>query len=414
MKLAEEASGQRSIIVVSVVTAISLLGDSMLYVVLPIYWSQAGLTALWEVGIVLSVNRLVRLPLNPLIGWMYNRMSLRAGLLAATGLGACSTLGYGLFDGFAIWLLLRAVWGIAWSLLRMGGLLTAIGYSSDANRGHALGQLNGISRMGSLVGMLGGGILVSLIGLKAMSLVFGALTLIGFAVILLLPNGKKAAVAPAKWTFGEWAALMRTPAVVLVLAGGLAISLLLAVLNATLSLVVEANYGQEVDLFGILLGGAALSGGLLAARYASDFLLSSWFGRRSDWASGRFPLLVAALTVSGIGYALLPWRIPLPVWAIVVVLVMIAGTALVTVMDAVAADVAQSSVMIAVMTAYSVAADLGSALGPMLSLWAIESAGSPSAVYVCSAAMFLAIAWWFGRRRETFHKGKEERPWGRP
>ena len=390
---------RRTISVVSVVTALSLLGDSMLYVVLPIYWHQAGLGALWEVGVLLSVNRLVRLPLNPLIGWMYNRMSLRAGLLVATGLGALTTLGYGVSDSFAAWLALRILWGIAWSLLRMGGLLTVIGYSDSANRGQSMGRYNGISRLGSLAGMFGGGVLTIMIGLQAVSIAFGLLTMTGFLVIwLLLPAGKKAdAAPPVKLTLGELAKLMRTSAVVLALVGGLTISLLQAIPNATLSLVIEANYGQELLLFGMLLGSTALSGALLAARYGSDFLLSAWFGRKSDGAGGRFPLLLVALIGSAVGYALLPWRYPLPVWVGVVLLVMVAGTALVTLMDAVAADVAHSSVTIAVMTAYAVAADLGAALGPMISLWAIGASGASHAVYLGSAVVFLVVAGWFGR-----------------
>ena len=54
---------QRQIRIVGIVTALTLFGDSMLYIVLPVYWKEAGLDALWQVGVLLSVNRLVRSPL---------------------------------------------------------------------------------------------------------------------------------------------------------------------------------------------------------------------------------------------------------------------------------------------------------------------------------------------------------------
>lgn len=65
----------KPIIFLALITAVSLFGDSMLYVVLPIHWKDMGLTSLIEVGILLSANRFVRLPLGPLIGWLYNRMT---------------------------------------------------------------------------------------------------------------------------------------------------------------------------------------------------------------------------------------------------------------------------------------------------------------------------------------------------
>lgn len=48
----------------------------MLYVALPIYWETAGLESIWQVGVLLSINRFIRLPFNPLISWMYKHISL--------------------------------------------------------------------------------------------------------------------------------------------------------------------------------------------------------------------------------------------------------------------------------------------------------------------------------------------------
>ena len=59
--MAEKERASRQVIVISLITAACLIGDSMLYIVLPICFAQAGLSSLWEVGIILSVNRLVRL-----------------------------------------------------------------------------------------------------------------------------------------------------------------------------------------------------------------------------------------------------------------------------------------------------------------------------------------------------------------
>lgn len=75
--------------------------------------------SLFEVGILLSVNRLVRIPLGPLIGKWYERSGVRTGLIIAVMLTLATTAGYAL-QGFWIWLVLRCLWGIAWTFLRLG------------------------------------------------------------------------------------------------------------------------------------------------------------------------------------------------------------------------------------------------------------------------------------------------------
>lgn len=46
--MAKENKAQ--VVMIAAITALCILGDSMLYVVLPTHWQEAGLTSLWEVG----------------------------------------------------------------------------------------------------------------------------------------------------------------------------------------------------------------------------------------------------------------------------------------------------------------------------------------------------------------------------
>jgi MFS family permease len=169
---------------VAIVTDLSLLGDSMLYIVLPIYWEEVGLDSIWQVGILLSINRFIRLPFNPIVGWIYKRISLRTGLVIAVVPGSITTLGYGFFKGFVAWIILRGLWGIAWSFFRIGGL-SSVAYYADVNhRGEAMGLYNGLYRLGSLFGMLLGGIFVMIIGLEAVSIIFGCFSILGLPLII--------------------------------------------------------------------------------------------------------------------------------------------------------------------------------------------------------------------------------------
>ncbi|WP_257348821.1 hypothetical protein [Pseudalkalibacillus decolorationis] len=45
------SEAEKPVILIALITAVCLLGDTMLYIVLPIYWESFGLTALWQVGV---------------------------------------------------------------------------------------------------------------------------------------------------------------------------------------------------------------------------------------------------------------------------------------------------------------------------------------------------------------------------
>lgn len=103
---------RQSIVALALITAICLAGDAMLYIVLPIHWSGVGLNSLIEVGVLLSINRFVRLPLNPVSNrFLYKKLSFRTGITLAVFLSGITTIGYGLASDFSIWIILRCLWG---------------------------------------------------------------------------------------------------------------------------------------------------------------------------------------------------------------------------------------------------------------------------------------------------------------
>lgn len=128
----------RRVTVIALITAACVIGDAMLFIVLPIYWTQFGLTSLWQVGVLLSANRLIRLPINPLVGWFYQHLDKRTGVIIAVILASLSTFSYGVLKSFALLLIMRCLWGVAWSFLRLGGYLTVIEVAKDDNRGRLI------------------------------------------------------------------------------------------------------------------------------------------------------------------------------------------------------------------------------------------------------------------------------------
>src|SRR5919108_1792575 len=113
------------IVVVSLAVALSLLGDSMLYAVLPAQYEAFGLPVA-AVGLLLSINRYIRLVSNGLAGRLTDRVGVRVPFLAAALVGALTTVVYGLAPGVAALVMARLLWGGSWSVLRLGGYLTAL------------------------------------------------------------------------------------------------------------------------------------------------------------------------------------------------------------------------------------------------------------------------------------------------
>ena len=385
---------RRPVAVVAIITALCLLGDSMLYVVLPIYYQEAGLSSLWEVGVLLAVNRFVRLPLNPLAGWLYEKFPLRTGLTLAVLLGSCTTLGYGLCRGFWAWLLLRCLWGLAWSLLRMGGFATVVRYSDATNRGQLIGMYNGLYRLGSLFGMLFGGLLAPWIGLSRLALGMGGISLAGLAFVT--GHAFRKQHTGGNRPQGHAVTLPWNSTVTKIILSGFGTAMLFqGLLTATLSYVILNHRGPVLPLWGLSIGAATLSGILLGARWVWEPFVADICGRWSDGPRGRIPLLTASLLGAGIGFLLIPWPLPLGLWIVAVVWVLLTATSLTTLVDALAADVAKQSTL-AVMTVHSIALDLGAALGPILGYWFIGFANGLSLTYTSGGVLMLLLCGWWG------------------
>ena len=385
----------KPVVVLALLTAACLVGDSMLYIVMPTHWQEFGLDSLWEVGILLSANRLVRLPLNPLVGWVYKRISTRQGVLIASVLALLTTLSYGFVKGFYPLLLIRCIWGIAWTFLRLGSFFTIAECSTDTNRGHCMGVFNGLYRLGSLAGMLAGGFIADLFGLTTTALFFGAVTLSAIPVAFFhVPDAKnrntdateKSAPLSILWQDSTIFWALTTGAVVAMIYQG--------IFTSTLSYLVQIHNSSYIDILGFGVGAASLAGILQAIRWSWEPWLAPWVGIKSDGRHGRKKVLLLSLLLATGLFCLLPFNMPLFPWLLLVMGVQLTATALTTLTDAVAADAATRSSKILVLTAYSLAIDLGSAIGPFVG-YVLNSVVDPYAAYWAAALSLglISLAW---------------------
>jgi MFS family permease len=168
--------------------ALSLLGDLALFATLTTQLDALGLT-LAQVGILLSVHRLVRIPGNPLAGALMDHLGRRPLFLLGMTLAVVATASYGLAGGFWLFLLGRVTWGLAWVLINVGGLNMVLDLSVPATRGRLAGFYNAWVWVGYALAPLLGGILVDSITFRPAMLVLALITSLGLlAAVWRLPE----------------------------------------------------------------------------------------------------------------------------------------------------------------------------------------------------------------------------------
>lgn len=384
------------IVIVALITAISLLGDSMLYIVLPLYWKEIGLDSIWQVGVLLSINRFIRLPFNLIVGWIFNRISLKTGLIIAIILGSITTLGYGLLNGFIAWIILRGIWGIAWSFFRIGGLSIVAFNTEENNRGKSIGLYNGLYRLGSLVGMLAGGLLVPILGLSTVSIIFGCLTLLALPIIFIYVK-----TTPLKNHEQDNKDLFIDNSIVnslkqnrgrIVFTGFCVTLLFQGIFMSTLSSVIEQNHGESVTLFGTVISATFLTGIILSLQWICGPFLGVRFGTWSDGVKGRVPVLIMSLIFASLTFGIISSELPILILIFFTFLVMIAATSLTTIVDAIALDISKNSNVVSFLTTYSIAQDLGASIGPFISFLILGLEYGFTYIYWGGAILFLLLA----------------------
>ncbi|MEM7125444.1 MAG: MFS transporter [Chloroflexota bacterium] len=395
------------IVIVGSTVGLSIMGDSLLYSILPLEAEDLGIS-LPQVGILLSANRLIRLLSNTWASSFYERLGPRAPFIGSAVLGAVATVLYGLGWGFAALLLARVIWGIAWSGLRQGGY-QAIWAAGDQVKGRMTGILFGLVRLGSAIGVLFGGYLYD---------GFGFSTAIGAVMVMALlavpvssvirwpiferasetsprPGHSSADSAEADPTEVDsvdseqiftqpitepiayhrldlqlrklgrgWLSVLEKPVHRWLIGATFCDLLLNSVVVATTSLFIASKVGADQNGLTLGLGVATVTGILHGVRWLTDLTVGPALGHLSDlWGQSRMAFgIVVVLLLSLLGAVTLP-----AFWAILCLLIVFLGKgSLYVVLSAAAAGEATETVRPHLfMSTYATASDAGSAIGPL-------------------------------------------------
>ncbi|MFO1081667.1 MAG: MFS transporter [Reyranellaceae bacterium] len=174
------------------VIAFAMIGDTLLYAVLPLYHEQFGVS-LAMVGVLLSLNRWIRLVANSGMAAVGQRVGAHAMMVAAAAGAALSTLLYGLADA-ALWqIAARILWGISYAALNLATLAYAV--SDRARAGKRVGASRAAIGIVQGLSLVLGAWLVLQVGPRLVFVIFGATTLVALAAALLLPRLPREAAA---------------------------------------------------------------------------------------------------------------------------------------------------------------------------------------------------------------------------
>ncbi len=401
-------ASSRVLIPLGLTVCLSLFGDLTLYAVLITQLDVVGLS-LGAVGIMLGVNRLIRIPGNPLAGVLLDRWGRRRLFIVGMLLGVLSTASYGLVHGFWPFLVSRLAWGIAWTLINVGGMAMVLDVSTQFNRGRLTGLYNTWLWMGFAFGPLVGGFLVDIVGFRPAMLACAGLTAVGLAVaVVALPETARSANGDTQgglrlglnlrrrmedvWRQGR--NLLRADHSLVTLLWLYLITLFAGegVIFSTISLLLQQRFGQRVAWGSLALGVASAGGALLGLRALLAGTVGPLAGHLSDTHIGRWPVIVGSLVIGMVGFGLLSFAASPEAIVLGVALSALSGGAASATLAAQVGDLTPPGREGVVMGAYATAGDVGSMAGPFLA-FALLSVVDLRWVYLLCTFTFLVGLW---------------------
>lgn len=285
-----ETKSQVHVARVASVLGLALLGDSLLYVVLPLHAAAFGVTFAW-VGVLLSANRLVRIFAYGFVA----RLSRRVGLRALTIVGAVgatiSTAAYGLGTGEVSLLAARIAWGLSFGALNLTTLAFAVREASRA--GQRVGITRSISALGPVLSLSAGAWLAGYTGPQGIFVVLACMTSLSIPLAWKLEDPPESRGAARTGGFLPWPTSLDFWAFVV----GFAVD---GIFVMTLSVLLSGM---------VTLESAVLTGGLLlATRRAVEVIMAPIGGAMGDrWGAGRLLLLFGLALATGLSMIAAGW-----------------------------------------------------------------------------------------------------------
>jgi MFS transporter, DHA1 family, tetracycline resistance protein len=388
----------RQIWVLVVAAFLIAIGFGIVAPTLPVFVRSfdVGVTA---VSLAVSIFALSRLLFAPMGGRFVARLGERPVYLTGLAILSVSTAGCGFAVEYWQLLVLRVLAGVGSTLFTVSAMSMLIGFAPETMRGRATGMWSTGFLLGSIVGPLVGGALLT-ISLRAAFLVYAVVlvVVVGASALLLRPRGDHVELAtetpPARFrdAFGHSA---YRAALVASFANGWAV---FGVRIALVPLLVVEVLERSESWAGVALA-------VFAVGNALTLVVT---GRITDRIGRRPPMLVG-LAVSAVTTAVLGMIESAPLF-LAASLLAGAGSGLVNPpMNAAVADVIGSGARGgSVLAGFQMAADMGAIVGPVIAGALAEGAGFPAAFAVTGAVALVALVFWIRAPETLVRRTAEE------
>ena len=271
MKKAEKALGVGPTLLSAAVLSLALLGDVLIYVILPVNAELFGVTIFW-VGVLLAANRLIRIFAYGAIAAFAERIGPRNLAIISAIAASLSTLAYGLTTGWPILLIARVTWGLCFASLTL--VVFAYAVKDRSKAGTRVGFSRSVQQICPTAVLLLGPLGAIAIGPTEIFIVLGVISTVAIPVALLLPKeGRKPKPKKTQWlptpNRFDWFMFIAGFTVDGVFA--MAITLSIAEVSSINSAMIAGGV-----LLGIRRGSEALLaplGGILGDKYGTNLLL---------------------------------------------------------------------------------------------------------------------------------------------
>lgn len=378
--LKKQSSSFRGALCASGVMAFAGLGDALLYPVLPVYGKDLGFSVFF-IGILLSINRFVRILTNTHIANMVKKIGMRNILLITSSLSVITTFMYGLKLGLITFLIARLFWGLSYSGLK----IATLSYASQVKQktGLAFGLSQSIKSLGALFVLWFGPILIGEFGVRNGLFIIGGISLLGILLAYSLPHitlEQTSEKVKNKITFYPSSLNLLVFILSISIDGILVVTLAYLLSTNSISpselLILVAFYLLIKRLFVILV---SFVGGIISLRYGSSKLF--------------------IIAVIGCLIALL--LITIKVTVLGIILAFLCNTIVVTFSPLVAIKQEQNALQS--ISSVSTWWDLGAAFGAFIGIYAIELLGVQNLyLSLCIAGTILFINYYIKNAKSSY------------
>ncbi|HAS47545.1 MAG TPA: hypothetical protein DCS93_44120 [Microscillaceae bacterium] len=363
------SSTTRTTILISLTLSLASLGDTLLYPVLSSDYQTFGVSLYW-VGILLSVNRFVRLVANRVVAYAIQVLGLHRSSVWAAVIASVTTILYGISHQLIILLVARVGWGIAYATLRINTIHQAL---AGEKKGLLLGLSGALYEIGPLLALGVGPSLIRILGIPTTFVVMGLLSLTAVYLAWQLPQNiekrQEATIEGLSWPnrieqLVFWVAT--------VVEGGL------VVMMATLFLEVEIRPEKLIMLTALYLIIRRMSGLLLSP-------LVGWLADRLGLKKVFVAILIGLIIALGL--------ISVGIVEVGIAACFVMARMFATLSPAMAIRITPEAKRLPMLASLTTWRDLGAAVGALLGLIVLQMTGATVLFGITAFIIFIYTLW---------------------